>query len=115
MELAWSTDAVEDLDAAIEYISNDLGSSKAAERLFESVLEKAQLFADFPGAGSVLRTQSGIDTGYRYMICGNWMVFFMPNESRALVVRVLAQRTHRQCAHPPGLYDNRSGAHGRVF
>lgn len=78
MELAWSADAVD-----------DLGSPIAAERLFESVLEKAQLFADFPGAGSVLRTQSGVDTGYRYMTCGNWMAFFVVDESRALVVRIL--------------------------
>lgn len=89
MELAWSAEAVDDLDAAIEYISNDLGNPMAAERLFESILDKARLFADFPEAGSVLRTLSGIDTGYRYMICGKWMVFFALDESRVLVVRVL--------------------------
>lgn len=43
----------------------------------------------FPGAGSILRTQSGIDTGYRYMVSGNWMMFISVGESRALVVRVL--------------------------
>lgn len=89
MELVWSAEAADDLDAAIDYIANDLGSPMAAENLFASILEKAQLFADYPGAGSVLRTQGGIDTGYRYMICGNWMLFCTLDESRALVVRVL--------------------------
>lgn len=89
MELVWSADAADDLDAAVEYISNDLGSPMAAERLFESIIEKARLFADFPGAATVLHTQSGIDTGYRYMVSGNWMAFFSLEAERALVVRVL--------------------------
>ena len=35
----------------------------AAMRLVDSAIEKAQLFADVPGAGTVLRTLNGIDTG----------------------------------------------------
>lgn len=93
MDLVWSIDAVKDLDAAVEYISNDLGSPMAAERCFESVLEKAQLFAGFPGASAILRTQSGIDTGYRYMTCGNWMLFFALDEPRVLAVRVLCGKS----------------------
>lgn len=89
MELIWSADAADDLEAAAEYISNDLGSPRAARQLFESIIEKAQLFADFPGAATVLRTQTGIDTGYRYMASGNWMVFFSLEDTQALVVRVL--------------------------
>lgn len=37
----------------------------------------------------MLRTTHGIDTGYRYMICGNWMVFFTVGEEQALLVRIL--------------------------
>ena len=55
----------------------------------DSAIEKAQLFADVPGAGTVLHTLSGIDTGYRYMLSGNWMVFLECADGRALVVRVL--------------------------
>lgn len=89
MELVWSADAADDLEAAVEYIANDLGSPMAAERMAESIIEKAQLFADFPGAAAALRTLSGVDTGYRYMVSGNWMAFFSIEGSRALVVRVL--------------------------
>lgn len=89
MELRWSADAADDLDAAIDYISNNLGSPLSAQRLVDSILGKAQLFADSPGAATVLRTRTGVDTGYRYMVCGNWMVFFCLEESRALVVRIL--------------------------
>jgi plasmid stabilization system protein ParE len=89
MELAWSPAAVDDLNAAADYIESELASPMAARRLVDSVIEKAQLFVDVPGAGTVLRTLSGIDTGYRYMLAGNWMVFLECSDGQALVVRVL--------------------------
>ena len=88
MELVWSPAAVDDLNAAAEYIETELASPMAAKRLVESVMEKAQLFADVPGAATVLRTIRGTDTGYRYMVSGNWMVFFECSQNRALVVRI---------------------------
>ena len=89
MERVWSPAAVDDLNAAADYIESELASPMAARRLVDSVIEKAQLFADVPGAGTVLRTLNGIDTGYRYMLSGNWMVFLESDNGRALVVRVL--------------------------
>ena len=89
MELAWSSAAVDVLEAAVDYVEPELASPMAARRLVDSVIGKAQLFADVPGAGTVLRTLNGIDTGYRYMVCGNWMVFLKRHNGRALVVRVL--------------------------
>lgn len=89
MELAWSPAAVDDLSAAASYIESELASPMAARRLVDSVIEKAQLFADVPGAGTALRTLNGIDTGYRYMTSGSWMVFLSCGSGRVLVVRVL--------------------------
>lgn len=80
---------MDDLYALVDYISDDLGSSASAQRLFESILEKARLFADFPGAAAILRTQGGANTGYSYVVCENWMLFFGLEGQRALVVRVL--------------------------
>ena len=93
MELVWSPAAVDDLSSAADYIQSELASPMAASRLVDSVVEKAQLFADAPGAGTVLRTLSGIDTGYRYMLAGNWMVFFECSDGRGFVVRVLYARS----------------------
>ena len=52
-------------------------------------LYNTELFADVPGVGTALRALNGIDTGYRYMVSGNWMVFLGCDNGRALVVRVL--------------------------
>ena len=89
MELVWSPAAVDDLNNAADYIELELASPKAARDLVDSIIAKALLFAEVPGSGTSLRMISGIDTGYRYMVSGNWMVFFKCDEGRALVVRVL--------------------------
>ncbi len=94
MELVWSPAAVDDLNTAADYIESELASPMAARRLVDSVIEKAQLFADAPGAGTVLRTLNGIDTRYRYMVCGNWMVFLECDNGRTLVVRVLYAKSN---------------------
>lgn len=89
MELAWSPAAVDDLEAAVGCIESELASPMAARRLIDSVIEKAQLFADVPVAGTARRALNGIDTGYRYMVCGKRMVFLECDNGRALFVRVL--------------------------
>ncbi|MEE8674643.1 type II toxin-antitoxin system RelE/ParE family toxin [Tractidigestivibacter scatoligenes] len=86
MELVWSPVAVDDLNAAADRIEFELASPMVARRLVDSVVEKAQLFADALGAGMALRTLNGADTGYRSMLSGNWMVFLKRYNGRALVV-----------------------------
>ena len=94
MDLVWSPEAVDDLNAAADYIEFELAITLAAKRHVESVIEKAELFADTPGAGMALRTARGIDTGYRYLLCGNWMVFLEHRQDRAIVVRVLYAKSN---------------------
>ena len=53
MELAWSPAAVDDLEAAVDYIESELASPMAARRLVDSVIGKAQLLADISGAGAL--------------------------------------------------------------
>ena len=93
MKLVWSPAALDDLKSAIDYIEFDLDSPMAAKRFYESALDKAHLFANIPGFGITLKTTRDIDTGYRYIVCGNWILFFMIEENQALVVRLLYGRS----------------------
>lgn len=93
MKLVWSPAALDDLKSAIDYIEFDLDSPMAAKGFYESILDKAHLFANVPGSGITLKTTRDIDTGYRYIVCGNWILFFMIEENQALVVRLLYGRS----------------------
>lgn len=88
MELVWSPVAVDDLNAAVDCIESELASPMAARRLVDSVVEKAPLFADVSGAGMAFRTLNRVDTGYRYMLSENWMVFLKRYNARCVIAVV---------------------------
>ena len=94
MKLVWSPAALDDLKSAIDYIEFDLDSPMATKRFYESILDKPHLFANVPGSGITLKTTRDIDTGYRYIVCENWIFFFMIEENQALVVRLLYGRSN---------------------
>lgn len=93
MNLVWSPAAVEDLSSAVDYIEYDLDSPQAAKRFYDAVIERVRLFADVPGSGITLRTISGVDTGYRYTLCGSWMIFFSCETDQTIVIRILYGRS----------------------
>lgn len=52
-KLVWSPAAVDDLNAAVDYVESELASPMTARRLIDSVIARAQLSADVPGAGQL--------------------------------------------------------------
>ena len=89
MKAHWSPAAVDDLEAALDYIEFDLDSPQASKRFYQTILDAVRRFSDIPTAGIVLRNSQGLETGFRYMIAGNWMVFFVIQYDGVLVVRIL--------------------------
>lgn len=94
IKLVWSPAAVDDLASAFDYIEFDLANPSTARNLYNTAQEKAHLFAEIPGSGAILRTLNGIDAGYRYMLCGNWMLFMTIQDDSALVVRFLYAKSN---------------------
>lgn len=92
MKAHWSPAVVDDLEAALDYIEFDLDSPKASKRFYQTILDVVRRFSDIPTAGIVLRNSQGLDTGFRYMIAGNWMIFFVIEDDGALVVRILVEK-----------------------
>lgn len=92
MKTHWSPAVVDDLEAALDYIEFDLDSPQASKRFYQTILDVVRRFSDIPTAGIVLRNSQGLDTGFRYMIAGNWMIFFVIEDDGALVVRILVEK-----------------------
>lgn len=92
MKAHWSPAVVDDLEAALDYIEFDLDSPQASKRFYQTILDVVRRFSDIPTAGIVLRNSQGLDTGFRYMIAGNWMIFFVIEDDGALVVRILVEK-----------------------
>ena len=90
-KLEFSVAAQKDMEELGDYISNTLQNPSSAMRLVRSIKAAVFKLCDFPEMGALLKAEENI-VGYRYLICGSYMVFYHISESSVLVDRVLYGR-----------------------
>ncbi|GHV62791.1 translation repressor RelE [Spirochaetia bacterium] len=86
--------AEEDLDGIFDYIANTLEAPVAAHRLMAKVEKAIQGLKDTPRIGSKCRDETLNKKGYRKLIVGNYIAFYLVNdeERTVIVMRVIYGR-----------------------
>jgi len=87
--LHYSPEAVRDLAAIKVYISEELASPDAAERILEKITKRIRSLEQFSEIGSPLSAVIAIHTDYRILVCGNYLVFYRAEERQVYISRVL--------------------------
>lgn len=77
----------EDLKDIKEYIEKD--DPNAAIKVINELLEKMQLLKQFPELGQMLMYKIKINTKYRYIIVGSYLIFYLFEDNIISVQRVL--------------------------
>ena len=88
-ELCFSPAAVKDLEQTKIYIAEELGSETSAKKTVSDVLKRIRTLSDFPKIGTPLSSVVGIDTDYRFLVCGNYTAFYRVEGETVFVVRIL--------------------------
>lgn len=91
-EIKYAPEAVSDLRSIIDYISVELGNPQAAERTVDDILDKIDYLSELPEIGRMLSSRVNVKTDYRYLVCGNYIVFYRVEHKTVKVVRVLNAR-----------------------
>lgn len=81
----------QDLMEIGDYIAFRLHNKSAARNTVDRIHQTILRLEDFPECGSPLR-QSALSISYRYLICGNYIVFYHLKDRSALIDRVLYGR-----------------------
>ena len=76
-----SKEARKDLEAIRAYICDELSNPNAAQHILQSLKKCVASLESMPG-----------HTGYRYLICENYCVFYLTGDTETIVVRILHQR-----------------------
>lgn len=79
--------AQQDLKNIKEYIALD--DPAAADRLIINILSSIEKLSLFPNMGAELKNKININTKYRYIITGQYIVFYLVKDNDILVNRVL--------------------------
>lgn len=91
-EIKFSPDAFNDLQQAKAYITENLCNETAAGNTISKIIKRIQTLSDFPKSGVPLSSVVRINTDYRFLVCGNYTVFYRYKEKTVYIVRVLYNR-----------------------
>lgn len=84
--------SLEDLDGIWNYITEDLCSPTSAKNVVNGIISSIDKLADFPAMGVPLSSVSEIDSDYRFLVCGNYMVFYRAMNTDVYIDRILYGR-----------------------
>jgi addiction module RelE/StbE family toxin len=91
-KLHYSREALNDLDEIWEYIQTELCNPGAAEKAVHQILDKAEQLVDFPRKGALLSSIANMVDDYRYLISGNYLLFYRVEGNDVYIDRVLYAR-----------------------
>lgn len=90
--IEFTPQARDDLRQIREYISVDLCNETAAAKTVGKIIKSMARLKDFPKIGAPLSSRIEIKTDYRYLVCGNYNVFYRIETDTVKIIRVLNSR-----------------------
>lgn len=81
--------ASKDLMEIKEHIAKELDNSNAAVKVITKIIQSYEQLKEFPMLGVDLSLKIDISTDYRYLISGNYIVFYKVDDVYVSIYRVL--------------------------
>ena len=91
-KLLISPEAKKDLEGIKAYISDELENPIAAVNVVTRIINKIKALKKTPGIGVPLSSKVLFDTNYRFLVCGNYLVFYRYENKIIYVDRVIYGR-----------------------
>jgi len=74
------------------YIADELQNQSASVNTIKRILDKIRKLTTFPYMGAPLSSIVDVETDYRYLICGNYNVFYRVENDDIFIIRILYNR-----------------------
>lgn len=91
-DITFSPEAVSDLQQTKAYIADELCSEQVATNTIAKITDRIRGLAAFPEMGAPLSSIIGIETDYRFLVCGNYTAFYRCENQTVYIVRILYGR-----------------------
>lgn len=79
--------ATADLQEIKSYIAED--NIDAATKVVKEIIEKIESLAEFPEIGTMLMYKIRLKSRYRYVICGQYLIFYIYEDDIVSIQRIL--------------------------
>lgn len=91
-KLHFAPEAQKDLDEIRFYIAEDLENPQAAQSTVGKIMKSIRLLLEHALLGAPLSSIADIDSDYRFLVSGNYMVFYRVNGADVFIDRILYGR-----------------------
>ena len=92
-KIHYSPESRRDLDDIWDYIVSELQNRSAAERVINRIMDAVDPLKNFTEMGTLLSSIADIGTDYRFLVSGNYMVFYRVQGNDVYIDRVLYGRS----------------------
>jgi addiction module RelE/StbE family toxin len=92
VKVKYSPAAEQDLTEIGDYIADTLNSPIAALNTVDKIQDAVDNLVEFPLMGSPLYSRDGTATDYRYLVSGNYLVFYRAKADIAYIDRIIYGR-----------------------
>ena len=92
-KIHYSPESRRDLDDIWDYIVSELQNRSAAERVIDCIIDAVDPLKNFAEMGTPLSSIAEIGTDYRFLVSGNYMVFYRVQGNDVYIDRVLYGRS----------------------
>ena len=91
-KIHYSPESRRDLDDIWDYIVSELQNRSAAEHVIDRIMDAVDPLKNFAEMGTPLSSIADVGTDYRFLVSGNYMVFYRVQGSDVYIDRVLYGR-----------------------
>ena len=92
-KIHYSPESRRDLDDIWDYIVSELQNRSAAERVINRIIDAVDPLKNFAEMGTPLSSIADVGTDYRFLVSGNYMVFYRVHGNDVYIDRVLYGRS----------------------
>ena len=92
-KIHYSPESRRDLDDIWDYIVSELQNRSAAERVIDRIMDVVDPLKNFAEMGTPLSSIADVGTDYRFLVSGNYMVFYRVQGNDVYIDRVLYGRS----------------------
>lgn len=91
-KIHYAVEVRRDLDDIWDYIVTDLCNASAAERVVNDILDVVEQLENFSEMGALLASIANVDSDYRFIVSGNYLIFYRVSGMDVYVDRILYGR-----------------------
>ena len=92
-KIHYSPESRRDLDDIWDYIVSELQNRSAAERVIDRIMDAVDPLKNFAEMGTPIYSIADVGTDYRFLVSGNYMVFYRVQGNDVYIDRVLYGRS----------------------